>query len=143
MSSINRWNPVRDLINLREAMDQFVNEGLSRPRDYRSVWQLPVDAYATEDAIMLVADVPGLTPEALEVTFEKDTLTVRGEFKNRVEGKNYLLQERVSGHFERTLTINTPIDSAKIEATFANGVLTLKLPKAEAVKPKQIAIKQV
>jgi HSP20 family protein len=142
MSSITRWNPVRDLINLREAMDQFVSEGLSRARDYRAAWQLPIDAYVTEDAIMLMADVPGLKPEELEVTLEGDTLTIRGEFRNRVEGKNYLLQERVSGHFERTLTINTPIDSAKIEATFTNGVLTLKLPKAEAVKPKQITIKQ-
>ena len=143
MSNISRWNPVRDLINLREAMDQFVNEGLSRTRDYRAVWQLPIDAYATEDAIVLMADVPGLTPDALEVTLEGDTLTIRGEFKNRIEGQNYLLQERVSGRFERSLTVSTPIDSARIEATFTNGVLTLKLPKAEAVKPKQITIKQV
>ncbi len=142
MSNVTRWNPVRDLISLREAMDRFVNDGLSRTQDYRQVWQLPIDAYATEDAIVLTADVPGLTPDALEVTLEGDTLTIRGEFKNREENRNYLLKERLSGNFERTLTINTPIDSAKIEATFVNGVLTLKLPKAEAVKPKQIKIKQ-
>ncbi len=142
MSNVTRWNPVRDLISLREAMDRFVNDGLSRAQDYRQVWQLPIDAYATEDAIILTADVPGLTPDALEVTLEGDTLTIRGEFKNREENRNYLLKERLAGHFERTLTINTPIDSAKIEATFVNGVLTLKLPKAEAVKPKQIKIKQ-
>ncbi len=141
MSNVTRWNPVRDLISLREAMDRFVNDGLSRAQDYRQVWQLPIDAYATEDAIILTADVPGLTPDALEVTLEGDTLTIRGEFKNHEENRNYLLKERLSGNFERTLTINTPIDSGKIEATFVNGVLTLKLPKAEAVKPKQIKIK--
>jgi HSP20 family protein len=145
MANVTRWNPVREMITLREAMDQLFNESYLRNRDYRhqnggSAWQLPLDAYANEDAIVLTADVPGLKPEELEVTLEGDTLTIRGELKNRDEQRNYVLRERPTGRFERTLTINTPIDSSKVEATFTDGVLTLTLPKAEAVKPKQIKI---
>ncbi len=143
--TVNRWNPVRDMITLRETMDQLMNDAYARNRDYRTqpaAWQLPVDAYATEDAIILVADVPGLKPEDLDVTLEGDTLTIRGEIKPQ-EKQNYLLRERMSGRFERVLTINTPIETNKVEATFENGVLTLVLPKAEAVKPKQIKVNAV
>jgi HSP20 family protein len=146
MANVTRWNPIRDMITLREAMDQLFNDAYLRGRDYRQQapgWQLPVDAYATEDAIVLTADVPGLKPEQLEVTLEGDTLTIRGELKNRPEDRNYLLRERATGRFERVLTINTPIDNSKVEATFEDGVLTLTLPKAEAVKPKQITVKAV
>jgi HSP20 family protein len=143
MASMTRWNPIREMITLREAMDQLFNENYLRSREARQqgvAWQLPLDAYTTEDAIVLKADVPGLKPEELEVTLEGDTLTIRGELKNRVENQNYILRERASGAFERVLTINTPIDTGKVEATFEDGVLTLKLPKAESVKPKQIKV---
>ena len=143
MAGITRWNPIRDMITLREAMDQLVNENYLRSREARQqgvAWQLPLDAYTTEDAIVLKADVPGLKPEDLEVTLEGDTLTIRGELKNRMESQNYLLRERASGRFERVLTINTPIDTNKVEATFEDGVVTVVLPKSEAVKPKQIKV---
>ena len=142
MSNATRWNPVREMITFREALDQMFGENYNRQRgEYRpQAWQLPIDAYVTDDAIVLVADVPGLKPEQLEITLESDTLTIRGELPGHVEGKQYLLSERVSGQFERVLTINTPIDSGKVEATFENGVLTLSLPKAEAAKPKSIKV---
>src|SRR5260221_7298794 len=136
-----RYNPVREMITLREAMDQVFNDNYFRNRESRQqVWQLPVDAHATEDAIVIEADVPGLKPEELEVTLEGDTLTIRGELKNQPQDRKYLLRERPSGHFERTLTINTPIDNGKVEAHFENGVVQIVLPKAEAVKPKQIKV---
>jgi HSP20 family protein len=142
---MNRWNPVREMITLREAMDQLFNENMSRNQHFsgqqQPVWQLPLDAYATEDAIVLIADVPGLKPEDLDITLEGDTLTVRGEFKKRADDKQYLLRELPTGRFERVMTINTPIDNHKVEADFQDGVLTLTLPKAETVKPKQIKVK--
>ena len=144
---MNRWNPVRDMITFREAMDQIFNENYARnggsSRQSAPVWQLPLDAYTTEDAIVLQANVPGLKSEDLDVTLEGDTLTIRGELPNRAEPNNYLLRERATGRFERILTINTPIDSNKVEATFESGVLTLTLPKSEAVKPKQIKVNAI
>ena len=141
MSSLTRWNPVRELITMREALDRFVDETFRGTRGSGvSAWALPIDAYATQDAIVLVADVPGVNANDLQITFEGDTLTIRGEIKP-AEQKNYLLRERMFGNFERTLTVNTPVDGDKIDARFDNGVLTLTLPKAEAAKPKQISIK--
>ena len=140
MANVVRWNPVRDMIQMREQMDRLFNEQ-QFGREFRSNWSLPIDAYATSDSIVLKADVPGLKPEDIQITLEGDTLTIRGEFKNDADDKNHLIRERVAGKFERTLTISTPIDPAKVEATFENGVLTLTLPKAEAVKPRQITVK--
>src|SRR5262249_10611898 len=128
---MNRWNPIRDMITMREAMDRVMDDAF-RTRQGQSVaqsaWLLPVDAYVTDDAIVLQSDVPGLKPEELTVTLEGDALTIRGELKSATERK-YLLRERPTGRFERTLTINTPIDQNKVEAQFADGVLTLTLPK--------------
>ncbi len=140
--TIARWNPVRDMIQMREAMDQIFND-VYRGRNGVTVWQLPLDAYATDDALVLQASIPGLNANDVEVMLEGDTLTVRGEFKATTEDTKYLLHERPVGKFERVLTINTPIDHTKVEANFENGVLTLTLPKAEAVKPRQITIKPV
>ncbi|MBX3065543.1 MAG: Hsp20/alpha crystallin family protein [Anaerolineae bacterium] len=144
MANIVRWNPVRDMIQMREAMDRAFGENYFG-RESRTNFSLPIDAYATEEALVLKADVPGLKPEDIQVTLEGDTLTIRGEYQTNKEqsgnGKNFLMRERIYGKFERTLTINTPIDPAKVEATFENGVLTLTLPKTEAVKPRQISVK--
>src|SRR5579859_273251 len=100
-----------------------------------------MDAYVTNDAIVIKADVPGLKADDLSVTLEGETLTIRGEIKAESDQQKFLLRERPIGRFERILTINTPIDSAKVEAHFENGVLTLTLPKAEIAKPRQITIK--
>lgn len=141
--TMNRWNPIRDMITMREAMDRVMDDALRTRQGQTSTpiaWLLPIDAYVTDDAIVLQSDVPGLKPEELSVTLEGDTLTIRGEL-NAANDRKYLLRERPTGRFERTLTINTPIDQSKVEAQFADGVLTLTLPKAEAVKPRQITVK--
>jgi len=139
MTSINRWNPVRELLSIRDEMDRIFNERFFRTENRPML--LPIDAYMTDEALVLVADVPGLKPEDIHITFEGDTLTIRGEYKANGDSKNYLLRERMVGKFERILTINTPVDSSKIEADFENGVLTLTLPKAEAAKPRQITVR--
>jgi HSP20 family protein len=140
MANIVRWNPVREMIQMRDVMDRLFNEAYSG-RELRTQWALPIDAYATADAIILKADVPGVKPEDLQILLEGDTLTIRGEFKNDTESKNHVIRERVVGKFERVMTVSTAIEAEKVEATFENGVLTLTLPKAETVKPRQITIK--
>jgi HSP20 family protein len=73
---------------------------------------------------------------------EGDALTIRGEIKRENgENRKYVLLERPTGRFERTLTINTSIDHENVDATFKDGVLTLTLPKADSIKPRQISVK--
>jgi len=144
MSSMSRFDPIREMITMRQAVDRMLGEVFARGSESRGTgaWLLPMDAYFTDEAIVIHADVPGLKPEEIEITLEGDTLTIRGEIRREeANNRKYVLLERPTGKFERTLTINTPIDSDRVEATFSNGVLTLVLPKAEAVKPRQITVK--
>ena len=142
-----RWNPSRDLVSLREAMDRLFEESWVRPgRGYwdesesTAVWRLPVDVYSTDQEIVIQASVPGIEPDAVEITIEGDTLTIRGELPGRPENVNYLFQERSAGKFTRALSLNIPVDADRAEASFANGVLTLVIPKAEESKPRQIKV---
>ncbi|HML24979.1 MAG TPA: Hsp20/alpha crystallin family protein [Aggregatilinea sp.] len=144
MARVARWDPIRDMITMRQAMDRAMDESFARGAETRGTgaWLLPMDAYVTEDAIVIRADVPGIAAEDLEILLEGDTLTIRGEIKrDQEENRKYVLLERPTGKFERTLTINTPIDHDKVEASFKDGVLTLTLAKAEAIRPRQIAVK--
>jgi HSP20 family protein len=145
MDNINRWTPARDYLTLREAMnrlfeDSFVGTGADR-NGHQGELRLPIEAYANDHEIVVRVAVPGLKPEAVEITVEGETLTIRGEFPAPVENANYIYAERPWGKFSRTLQLNVPIQADKAEATFDNGLLTLSLPKAEAVRPKVIRVK--
>ncbi len=144
MNRLTRWDPVRDMITMRQAVDRMFDESFARGAETRGTgaWLLPMDAYTTDEAIVIRADVPGIAPDELDITLEGDTLSIRGEIRREdVENRKFVLLERPTGKFERTLTINTPIEHDKVDASFKDGVLTLTLPKAEAVKPRQITVK--
>jgi HSP20 family protein len=101
---------------------------------------LPIDVWATPEAFQLHAYLPGVNPEDVEITFEGEELQIRGTLPAAPEGTEYLKRELYHGKFSRRLNFNVPVDADKIEAHFHNGLLTLTVPKAEAVKPKQIKI---
>ena len=147
MANIVRWEPFRDLISLREAMDRLFEESFIRPR---AGWPAPlgvgalaVDMYETDQDVVIKSSAPGVKPEDLDITITGDTLTIKGETKTeeKVEKANYIRQERRYGAFCRSLTLPTTIVAEKAKAEFENGVLTLTLPKAEEVKPKTIKVK--
>jgi HSP20 family protein len=99
-----------------------------------------MDVYTTPSEIVIMANVPGLKPDDVTVTLENDILYIGGEVKAPMENMDYIFQERPYGKFNRTLTINVPVDVDKVEASFENGVLTITLPKAEAARPKTIKV---
>ena len=145
--TVTRWNPWRDMVTLREAMDRLFEESVvhpmrgwgegSRERPFR----LPLDVYTTPEEIVIVASLPGLTPDEVGIAIEGDALTIRGELRPPLENVTYVFQERPYGAFSRTLTLNVPVNAGKAEAVFENGVLTLTLPKSEETKPKLIKVK--
>ena len=146
--SISRWDPWRDFISLREAMDRLFEESFVRPGfSWRegarevSPMPLPLDVYSTDNELVIIASVPGVSPEDVDITIEGDTLTIKGELKPPVEGVDYVMQERRYGPFQRTLTLNIPVEVDKAKAEFKDGILTLTLPKAEVAKPKTIKVK--
>jgi len=145
--TVTRWTPWREMMTLREAMDRLFGESFVRPTQRWSEgaqerpYRLPLDVYTTPEEIVIVASLPGLTPDEVDVVVEGDTLTIRGELRPPLENVEYLFQERLCGAFSRTLTLNVPVEADKAEAAFDNGVLTLTLPKAEETKPKVIKVK--
>jgi HSP20 family protein len=147
MANIVRWEPFRDLISLREAMDRLFEESFVQPR---AGWLAPlgaealvVDMYQTDDAVVVKSPVPGVKAEDIDINITGDVLTIKGETKAEEEVKedSYIRRERRYGSFTRSLSIPVPVVADKATAEFENGVLTLTLPKAEEIKPKAIKVK--
>ncbi len=139
------WNPMEELVSLPDAMARLLEESVVRPRTLRrgeeTVLRLPLDAYETDEALVIQAALPGVSPDDVEITLEEDRLTIRGVFPQRVENVEYLITEMPAGMpFARVLRINAPVEADKAEARFKDGMLTLTLPKAQAARPKVIKI---
>lgn len=99
-----------------------------------------VDIYETEDDVVLVADVPGVSKENLHLDIDKDELTISGLFPGHNGGGKRLIDEFVYGEYRRTFTLGDTVDREKIVAKLEDGILRLTLPKYEKVKPRKIAI---
>ena len=144
MSNLTRWEPVREMMTLREAMDRLFDDAFTRPLSLSGVSAMPaIDLYQTTENVVVKAALPGLKADDVQISITADVLTLRGEFKQEKEDKEatYHLLERRSGAFERSVTLPTDVQADKAKADFENGVLTVTLPKAEAVKPKTITVK--
>ena len=144
--ALARWDPLKEMVTLREAMDRLFAESFVRPGSAFPVMGMEgpaVDMYQTQDDIVVKAALPGLKPDDIEISVTGDVLTIKGEFKDeeKIEEGNYLRKERHLGQFVRELSLPTFVNSDKAKAEFEHGVLTLRLPKAEAVKPKSITVK--
>jgi HSP20 family protein len=141
---------MRDFANWAEAMNRVWAPN-NMPYDYAAgggstgggevrMATLPVDVWATADGYHISAYLPGINPEDVEITFEADELTIRGQLPAAPEGADFFKRELYHGGFERRLNFNVPVNADAIEAHFSNGLLTLSVPKAEAVRPKQIKV---
>ncbi len=140
---LTRWDPFQEMLNLRRTVDRlFDNAG--NGHDWQSMpWGLAVDVVENKDDFVVKASVPGINPNDLDVSYVDDTLTIKGEIKsdNELKDEQYHLHERRYGSFARSITLPVKVKGDAIEAGYQDGVLTLRLPKAEEVKPKRIAIK--
>jgi HSP20 family protein len=144
MSNLIRFEPMREMITLREAMDRLFNDAFTPSLGMSGGWQAPaVDLYQTEDEVVVKASLPGLKADDVQISVTGDTLSLKGEFMQEEEKKEraYHLREQRYGVFERTFTLPTAVVSEKAKAEFENGILTITLPKAEEVKPKMISVK--
>ena len=146
-TNLVRWEPFRDLMSLREAMDRLFEDSFVSPRAGRLVPfagpGIDLDVYETKDDVVVKASIPGVKPEDIDINVVGDTVTIKGQAQeeSEVEESNYIYRERRSGTFQRSFTLPISVQADKAEASFENGVLRLTLPKAEEVKPKKITVK--
>jgi HSP20 family protein len=144
MSNLIRWEPMREMMSLREAMDRLFDDAFTRPLNFRESYTSPaIDMYQTSDEVVVKAALPGLKAEDVDIAVTGETLTLRGEYKQETEQKdtNYHIHEQRSGSFERAVLLPTDVKADKAKANFEDGVLTITMPIAEEVKPKSITIK--
>ena len=144
MSNLTRWEPVQEMMTLREAMDRLFDDAFTRPVSMRGGSVVPaIDLYQNEDEVVVKASLPGLKSEDVHISVTADVLTLSGEFKQDSEKKEttYHIREHRYGSFERSVMLPTEVQTDKAKADFENGILTISLPKAETVKPKTNNIK--
>jgi len=148
MSRIVRWDPIREMVSMRNQMDRLMSDAFSAPSvwqndEYAGYMRLALDVTENDENYTVHASVPGINAEDLEISFTENTLTIKGETKDERtdENEKWHLRERRFGSFMRSISLPSAVNADAIEAHFENGVLTLTLPKAEEVKPRRIAIK--
>jgi HSP20 family protein len=147
MANITRFDPLGEMVSLRSAMDRLFEDSFVSPMSWRTISggdsiTPPIDVHETSDELVLTASLPGMKPEDVEITMTGQNLTLRGELKadEEIKREQYLYRERRFGSWSRSVQLPVRVQGDRAEATFADGILTLRIPKAEEVKPRQIRI---
>jgi HSP20 family protein len=146
MSNLTRWEPAREMMTLREAMDRLFDDAFTRPLSLRDSWSMAtpaIDMYQTDNDVVVKASIPGIKAEEVQINITGDILTLKGEVKQEEErkDKSWHVREHRFSSFERSVALPTSVKSDKAEAVFENGILTITLPKADEAKPRTINIK--
>jgi len=153
--SLVRWNPARDLslfpsdmLNMQREInrmfDSFFRDGLAEESSLvPTLWTPAADIAEQENQYVVKLELPGVTKDDVKIAMQNNVLVIHGEKKQEKtsKGSEYQRVERSYGSFQRSFTLPTTVKTDRIEATFANGILTITLPKAEEAIPKQIEVK--
>jgi HSP20 family protein len=148
MANITRFDPLPEMVSLRSAMDRLFEDSFVSPLAWRTVAgngegiTPPIDVHETADEIVVSASLPGMKADDLDITITGQTLSLRGELKadETVQREQYLYRERRYGTFSRSVQLPVRVEGDRADASFNDGILTLRIPKAEEVKPRQIRI---
>jgi HSP20 family protein len=132
--SVMRFDPFRDF-------DRVVAEQMAGLRGAPRI--VPMDAYRRGDQFVIHLDLPGVEPDAIELTVEQNVLTIKAERRFEPdEGDELIITERPQGMFSRQLLLGESLDTDRLEADYDQGVLTVRIPVAEAAKPRRVEIKK-
>ncbi|HEX9245875.1 MAG TPA: Hsp20/alpha crystallin family protein [bacterium] len=143
--NIIRWEPFEEVGTLRRSMDRMLDEFLTRGpgRDRAALeWEPAVEMFETDQDVVVRAEMPNIDPKKVDVTVADGALTLRGETRHEEEqkGRNYYRRELRAGAFTRTLPLPTEVKSAEAKATYKDGVLEVKIPKSERVRPTSVKV---
>jgi HSP20 family protein len=146
MTTIVRWNPFREMAAMQSVLDRAFDQawrGTNWPTTNGHSATFNLDVHETDSNYTVVADLPGLNPDQINVRLHDGILTISAEVAQTEvnEGTRVLLQERFYGSTSRSLNLPQPVNADAVEATYEGGVLTLSLPKVPEVQPRQINIK--
>jgi HSP20 family protein len=140
------WNVMRELATMQERMNRILAAPYGREQDdatHRGAWTPLVDIYENADRELVIkADAPGLKREDIDLTFDTNVLTVRGERRpdDGIREESYHRVERAYGPFSRSFTLPATVDAGRVRADYRDGVLTVTLPMREETRPRQIKV---
>ena len=140
---LTRWNPMREMLTANRMLDTFFYPSTHRKTTGTVCgWSPVVDVYKEKDHLVITAELPGVDKKDISVNVEGRVLTLKGNrtTEKEVKEEHYYRRERCSGGFERTFTLPTDVNAEKIEANFKDGLLEIRIPKAEELKTKKITI---
>ena len=148
MANLIRRDPIREMLSWNRAMERMLGNlyddgemGFGEPLNLR----MPLDVVENDEEFVVKADVAGIDPEQIEITYTDNNLSIKGEVRDQREEESeegrYHLRERRYGTFSRTISMPGTVDVENIQAETENGVLKIHLPKKEEVKPRRIEIK--
>ncbi len=144
MIAIERWRPFGSVATWDSEVNRLFDGFFGRPAasNGERMWVPALDMYETKDEIVLNFELPGVREKDVTLSITGDVLTLKGEraFDSDVTGENYHHVERVFGKFERSVQLPMEVQADKVQATYRDGMLEVKLPKAEEVKPREIKI---
>ena len=145
MTTLMHYDPFREALSLRNAMDQLFAQSFVRPNwgSSDAGRGVTMDVFETEQGYQVRVVLPGVKPEDLDLSVQQNTLTIKGQFRSSVKPDqqvNWLVQEISEGSFERSIAFPKPIDADKIDTSYEQGVLTISVPISEASRPKKISI---
>ena len=140
------YDPFRELRSLQQDVNRLFSSSFDRnqgPGTMSGAWNPSVDIFENKDSIVLEAELPGMSPDDVNISIENNVLTLHGErkFEKKDEGDNFHRVERSYGAFTRSFTLPPTVSSENVEAVFENGMLHLTLAKREEAKPRRIEIK--
>ena len=132
--------------SLRDAIDRLFDESFTVPREWFATERFnrpAIDAYTTPEAFVVKAAMPGIKPEEIHTTITGDVLTVEGKFReeSKHEEQGFLHRELSRGELRRSISLPAGLKTDAADAAYADGILTLTIPKAEAAKPREIKVK--
>jgi HSP20 family protein len=140
----NHWDSVRQLSSLRDEIERLFESPLAwfenSSQPFSGGWIPAIDVYEDKDHVFVRAEVPGMKKEEIDISLHEGVLTVAGERKLEYDKAETHRVERFAGRFQRSITLPSPVDAAKVRATYKDGILAITLPKAEEAKPKQITV---
>jgi HSP20 family protein len=133
------------MLTLNRALDEAFTSSVNGNESSARLWVPAIDLFEKKDAYVVRAELPGVDRSNIEITFEKNILTISGQKAGMLEGREEEIRvfaaERVSGGFSRSLRMPEHIDGEKIGAEYKDGLLTVTIPKAEIAQPRKIEVK--
>lgn len=148
--AIVRWTPARELLTLRDQMDRLVDDFFTPSWGSRGTWEgtvasFPMDIHQTDKEYVVKATLPGVDVDDLDVSIVGETLTIKAATQQNQDVKDeaWLLRETRYSAFSRSVTLPSEVQADKVDASYEGGILTLRIPKAEAVQPKAIKVKAI